>query len=175
MTADLVPDCKYLQTVVEGTHLRIALTPPHDFRTGPHGGKRLPYSRTLFRSFVRDNDGELLSDGTAKLAHTHASVKAARRLDRRLIQIFDSPVSAKTVRLVLGISAVELSRWHRDGRLLAHSRQHVGSRKSGFSVPVFPADLIVSLEKDADIVAKWRAHDHSERGKRVIGSGRSPG
>lgn len=152
---------KYLRVSQIGGDLLVAFAPLSDFRIGEHGGKRFSSGRRIFKALVDEIGGSRRSADEAILRHDPATIRSVHRVDRRLVKMFDAPVSAKAVRSVLGVTSPELSRWDRDGKLPAYRRQHIGSSTSGFSVAVYDPDLIGRLQADKGVIARWRAEDRS--------------
>lgn len=152
----------YLHVAREGRSLQIALMPPSDFRSGPLGGRRLRNAKILFRRFISELaiNSEMQSASTSVRAPaTNSVLLAIAKLDRRVTSCFNGPVSGRMLRQVLNVTSAEQARWLRDGRLPSCSRQRVGNRRMSFSVPVYDAELVASLERNPSIIAAWRAED----------------
>lgn len=127
----------------------VVFNPPDDFRNNPIAGKRSDNARKWFRRCnlaLASDHSDVDSDEFAIEWDRKVAAKI-RGLDSRLRAIFDAPVSARTARLVLGLSPEDFSQIVKNGTLPTFSRLRVGSAKSSFSVPVFDPDAIETLRR----------------------------
>lgn len=80
-------------------------------------------------------------------------------LDMRLQALFNQPLSAKYVDILLGITGRERRRWAKDGRLPAVGHLMSSRTKSRFTVRLFSVDLVGELRRDPGLIARWRQED----------------
>lgn len=80
-------------------------------------------------------------------------------LDVRLQALFDKPLPAKYVDVLLNITGKERRRWTKDGRLPATGHVMSSRTKGRFAVPLFSVDLIERLRNEPELIAQWRKED----------------
>jgi len=83
-------------------------------------------------------------------------------LDMRLRSVFNEPLPAKHVDVLLGISAKERRRWSKDGRLPSVGHLSSSRTQRRFTLRVFSVDVIDRLRRDPAKIAKWREDDADE-------------
>jgi hypothetical protein len=118
--------------------------------------------------FERGRPSTLLADAHGVVGHFAPDKidpvrKIVGRLGVYLEKLMAAPLHPKIVEEALGITALERSRWTKDGRLPRTGAGSFGLGKRAIFFPLYPIDGVKRLMERPDIIATWRISDGQEQ------------
>ncbi|MCS0504741.1 hypothetical protein [Ancylobacter mangrovi] len=110
-------------------------------------------------TLVADSDGIV---GHFEVDKAEAVRKITARLRTYATTLATAPLHPKIVEEALGITALERSRWTKDGRLPRTGAGSFGLGKRAIFFPLYPIDMVRKLIERPDIIEVWRLSDRQE-------------